>query len=644
MALDLPIDKPDELRTEIQGRFDELEKRYKARNAAWEFDRALLNQAYRVADPGFPLVLSARPAAQFRLAWNILTIRNPRFRVVISADKDAEEQDNSNDTEKFFSGMFLEADRRWRRAGNRSLMHDLDFYILQGGYALFPLWRKGKDGAQFHMQVWDPIDVYPEYTEDGLAFVARCYETTKQDAFYRLSFDDYSRNAMTGATEKKNQHDMVTVKNVFWLQSEGGGKVCVYHTILVDDTMVIEPEMGKQFGSRIPVIVGPSGGQPFQNTPLNDTYVLPKWAGRLDGFDYNVTAWEGFLSPMRQTFQDLDSLLSNAAEIVRRNARAVYKQTTRDGRAKLSAQQFDNARLITLAAGEDIIPVPPPTSPREREELLGFFDATIQQLGLSNVAFGSLGIEISGVTLDSLINATQSVMAPFVEASQYALAEALMAGADQFRLGSLGKVDLQVREQRNAVGDRFYLKTFDKKMLPQSVVLKVEKELGLPDTKLARIQAARAAVGDNRSLISEQALAENLLPDIIPDFAEDRKKRDEDKVRNSPSGDILAEVSGLVQLLEAQVQRGDPLAEVTRQLVQARMAQFQQAQAGMEQRTAGIQAQREAQGTPATDFSPEAMPAEASGVRPEAVDARGPAGNPALTSLMAKRNASVNGG
>jgi hypothetical protein len=642
MALELSVNNIEELRSEITGRIHDLEAQYKARNAAWEFDRALLNQAYRIADPGFPLVLSARPRAQFNLAWNILTIRDPRFRVVISANQDAEQQDKMNDTEKFFQGMFLEADRRWRRAGNRALMHDLDFYILQGGYALFPLWRKGYDGPEFHMQVWDPTEVYPEYSEDGLVFVARCYETSKQDALYRLGWDDEYVNAIEGATQKKGSQDMVTVENVFWLQ-RNDKKAEVWNTILVDGIIVKKPTVGKQFGTRIPVIVGPSGGQPFQDSPLNDTYVTPKWAGRLDNFDHNVTGWEGFLSPMRQTFLDLDSLLSNAAEIVRRNARAVYKHQTRDGKPKMTSQQFDNARLITMQVGEDIVPVPPPTSPREREELLAFFDGTIQQLGLSNVAFGSLGIEISGVTLDSLINATQSTMASYVEASQYALAEALLSGVDQFRRGSFGKVDLQIREQRSAAGDRWYLKTYDRSMLPQSVVLKVEKPLGLPDTKLARIQAARAAVGDNRPLLSEESLAENLLSDMVPDFNEDRKKRDEDKVRYSPSGDILAEMSGLMQLAEAQAQRGDPMVEITRQLIQARMAQFQQAQAGMEQRTAGIQAQRQAQGQRVREPSPENLPPEASGVRPEAVDARGPAGNQAITTLLAARNRSVNG-
>jgi hypothetical protein len=299
--------------------------------------------------------------------------------------------------------------------------------------------------------------------------------------------------------------------------------------------------------------------------------------------------------------------------------------------------------LGTLAVGEDVIPVPPPTSPAERNILLEYLTSSIQRSTISFTAFGSLGLEISGVTLDSLINATQSVMAPFIETYQYAVMEMMLSYLDQFREGRFPAVSLEVKGQ-SPVGERWFVKDFERDDIPRTVLLSVTQPLSLPDTTLARLNAARTAVGDNRQLIPEQAVHEHLLADLVPDHHLALEQMQDDRIRISPQVEAVSTIDNLRRMAEAANNRGDPeQANLILQVIQGTLAAFQEQFAGSQQRTAGIDAQRRAQnGGSITEPSPGQSPPEASGVRPEAVD-QGRAGNRSIRSLVERRSRNVNG-
>ena len=623
-----------ELEDWVHGKVTNLKRDYEPRNEVWRFDRAMLNQAYRQADPGFPLILSSEPRTQFQLALNIGTKIQPRFHVVIH-DQPADEKDRMNDYEKFANGLWRAADKSHRRAGGHSLLRDIMYYSLQGGVTLFPFMTKGLNGETVpRIFVWDPVEVFPDFTELGLEFVARCYKTTPQSALSMAERNDWK----TEPIERAKSAEHVEVVNVFWHDEDG------VHNLVTVNNHTIKPDTVEGQFSYTPPIVVPANGQPFRDEYFQD-YPAPRWAiyGHVDEIDWRARAWEGFLAPMRDVVRDFDSYLTLSAEILRRTAMPRFVENTRDGRPNSTPQQFRKAEKITMMPGETITPLQTPTSPREREELLNYFQGAIQRAGLSFTAFGQLGIEISGVTVDSLINATQSVMAPFIQTAEHGIAESILSLTDQFRKGKFKAIDLEVQGD-SPVADRWFIKPFARKDIPKVAFLTAELGLALPDTRLARINAARAAVGDNRQLMSEEAIAETLLPDMVPDFKVDRDRRDEDMMHVSPQGQAIMIINGFRQIAQDAMARGDrELAMVSMNIIQGTLMQFQQQIAGAQQRTAGINAQRQAQaGASITEPSPDQSPPEASGVRPEAVDADRVAGNPAST-LLAKRSNSVNG-
>lgn len=626
----------------IKERTEDLKTQFRGRDYMMSGDRMLLKQAYRTKQADMPNIMSAEPRNLHRLALDIMTLRPPRIQVAIT-DQDAVERDNMNALERFGTALLRLLDRNWRMRGNRRWLRDVVWYDLMGGYAIRPLVRRVGEGrgtkTRFTADVWDPLQTYPEWDADGLCFVVHTYKDSVKAIRERMG---YSESFDVSVLSDLKDKDDAEVLDAYWREGD-----VVFNNVVIDGRQVkkdaLEPI--KQFGSKIPVIVGPANGDPYREFTIPDH--VPWFTGwdTHASLDWTATAWESILATGRQTYLDFDQLLNHSATIVKNHAEGKYLELTADGRPLTTPQQWRRANKITGRRGDSITPIPPPTSPREREALLEYFMGSLQRSGISFLAFGSLGIELSGVTVDSLINATQSVLAPYVESTEYAIAETLMSLVDQFNVGKFPAVELETMKQVESLGERAFVERYDRSMLPKTGVLSVDLPLALPDTLAARLVAARQAVGDNRALVSEQTIHEKLLQDIIPDSHQERKNINEDKVRNSPQADALSFIQGLREVVQDAMARGDrEMAMASIVLMQSTMAQFQQIIAGSQERTAGIDAQRNAQaGASITEPSPSVAPPEETGARPDDVDVDRLAGNRAVTSLLARRGNSVNG-
>ena len=601
--------RPESIAAWIAGKTNDLKTHWRQRNNQWAHDRALLQQMYRPNVPDFPQFVSSEPRYQQRIALDILTARLPRFSIVIH-DQEPDEQDRMNQAERFAVGLFRELDRRWRRSGNHPWLRDVAWYTLMGGFAILPLVSKGKDGqTEFHAYLWDPMNVYPDIGPDGFEFLCHEYRTTGADLKKEVAANGWQVD-----TGRVSDGEYITVTNAFWLEDDG-----VVNAVLAGDTTILKPpEPDPVFGNRIPVIFGAPTGTPYKNFP-NQSEVEDVQHGAFS--DWTASWGETFLTPNRRNFVDLDNILSAELSILHRHAYGTKVAKTITGRPKMSPQQARGAELLTLQVGESIDYMNPPTSPRERSELLQYLMGAIQRGGISFVAGGSLGFEISGVTLDQLITATQTVLNPFKQAVEYAVGETLLSLMDQFRNGRFPGVSLETRARRRGPTEGWFIEDFHwrkrvgKGGLPKTSWIDVKLDLALPDTLLTRIQAARAAVGDNRQLMSEQRVHEDILE--TQDFWMERRKMADDQVNNSVSGLLASELLGLARqearYREAEdIEAADILAAVARQ----RLMEFAKAAGGMGMGAAGA-AGGGVNGQRIAEASPSVVPPEQSGVSPD---------------------------
>ena len=140
---------------------------------------------------------------------------------------------------------------------------------------------------------------------------------------------------------------------------------------------------------------------------------------------------------------------------------------------------------------------------------------------------------------------------------------------------------------------------------------------------------------------------EKLLEDVVNDHFLERQRIVEDIVDNSTEGRALQVLEGLQKKMKDYESRGqNDRAELVRMLMDRTMQALTSQLMGGGQATANMMRQRQIQGTPVTEPSPEAMPPESGGVRPEELQGPGKApiaGNLAVRTLLEKRARSMAG-
>lgn len=628
MPFSPPEDK-DALLRWIREKHEERASFHRGRDDQWREDRRILNQTYKTDQSDFKKIMSPEPRNNFRIALDIATSKNPRLQAVIDY-QDAEEEARINKAERFAKAIYSEISKRYRRSGNRSWLRDFMSFVYMGGYYVSPLADDTGKHPEFTAQILDPIEGYPEWDETGLIWISRAYKAVgshvKSLAKRNVDAENPGWNgAVANTLRDKDDVDML---NVFWLQYTDKG-IGAANAILANGLFLKEPQIDKRFGDEIPVQISPSNGQPFQDIGS----VMDAGAGiqlSADGHSYSARAWESMIAGARQTYKDFDELLSMERRIVENNARPRFEVTSRDGMPKFTKAQWRNGEVFPTRPGEGIRGIDIPSSPRERQELMGYYSGAIERATFNHVIFGNLDREISGVTLDSLINATKGYIAPYIEAGQYGIENVLLSLINQWQRGKMKSVRLESPDE--SMADRWFFDDFTREDIPNTLKLRAGFNLALPDTLQQRILAAREAMGTNAPLASRRRVQETLLPDLVEDPMLEQKEMDKEEAHNSEEGVALRIISGFNEVIaEANAIGNSEMAKLAEQLKQGRLAATQQAVAGAQQREAGINAQRSVQGTATTEPPPGVSPPEAGGAPPGAIPG---AGNKTINTLL----------
>ena len=331
---------------------------------------------------------------------------------------------------------------------------------------------------------------------------------------------------------------------------------------------------------------------------------MPEWTAQ----------WaEGITAQNRDVYVNFDRMLTFMLQIARDQALPKHINFSESGMDVITPEQFQTAQLINKKAGvgEDIRPINPTSSPRERDELLRYFTGALQRGGLSFVTHGQLEIEISGVTLERLLSATRTILQPYIECVQFALSEMFMQLLGQYKAMGSPKISLETRMKTQGPSSGFFIENFAREDIPKTTWVEVELNLALPQNLLARIQAARQLFGDNRAIIDEQTVFEEILGDIVPDIEVVQRRMRDDEARHDPMVMAAGTIASFRRIAVERRERGE--TDVADLLERLAVAMEQRIVASIGQNAP--QSNQKALNPP--EPRPEHLSAEASGAAPE---------------------------
>jgi hypothetical protein len=490
---------------------------WRERDAEWSEVRAMIAKAYLKPKPGYEQFLSNEPKALTDLAVAIISGKPPRWRMPITS-QDPEERAKTSKTERLVDGIMREVARTHRRRLHGDWLRELTWYICTGGYAVYPHILENEDGSlNFRCDLFDPIQVYPEVGYEGIETLYRVYTTSLVAARTMAEANGWDAKELQDRHVYRKDDFPVVIVNCWEMDGKD-----VINTVIMNDALVREPTHEEQH-RRIPIQTGPANGVPFRDYDS---------IGEFPGSSWQSQWGEAVISSNKEVYKQIDRLASWMLQITKRHALPGYLDINEEGIPTVDVNRLNELGVVPRKPGEDFKPILPPTSPREREELLSYFIGATQRGGLSHVAFGSLGIEISGVTLQQLLTATRSRLLPYIKTTETVLSEIGMEFLDQFQFFDK-KVSLDVRAVQQGPGMGYLIEDFDPKDIPKSTYLDVVMPLALPDDSMERVQLARQAMGNSGPLADWQTIADEFLQFQDPELI--RQRMDEDLAREHPA-------------------------------------------------------------------------------------------------------------
>ena len=342
------------------------------------------------------------------------------------------------------------------------------------------------------------MTVYPIFGDDGTVELYRVYKTTRSMAeTMAMGTKGFDASVLMdkGKERSRKSTDTVDVFNRWWMDGDRA-----MNAVVIDGIVVKDETHHDEFAA-IPIKISPANGTPYRQ--YDDT------AG-IGTASYQATWGRSLVDANRQHYKDFDRLLSYIMENAKDHAYPTGIDINEQGTLTISNKDTGKMKWVARQIGEDLKYLQPPQMPPEIGQMLTYFMGAIQRGGLSHVAFGTLGMEISGVTLEQLLVATRSKLLPYKDTAESGLEEIAMEFMDQFRR-KRRKVALLTRKgQQGSIGQMLY-EDFSQDDIPAHMPITAELPMSLPSDLLQRVTIARQLIPSGKPLADLITVQEDIL-------------------------------------------------------------------------------------------------------------------------------------
>ncbi len=519
---------------------------------------------------------SNEPKVFFDTARALISLNQPRFRLPIPMEYTPEEKGKMNKAERLAIGIWRTLDQRTGEMGGASWLYELSYWILLGWYAIFTLVEKGEDGVHFIADIWNPMNVYPEWDRDGLLKCARVYEIDKATAEGMALH--YQERGLDFKYEEPKEGSKPSVTN-YWRRE--GQKV--YNAILLNGILV-KPLTLQSKLKRIPIHIG-AIGVPDQ--------------GIVDG---QIRKGESIIAANRDMYEYDNSMISLLATIVASQAFPNIIQKTRTGKEGHDETEFKGYGTVLNYKLEDVVELfKNATTPEQANLVIQWIKNQRQKGSIPDVTYGGVVQDVSGFALSQYLSALKYKLGPYLNASQYAISQVMGAFLYQYKTGNFGDLSLTTENPYDMRRGMTFMEDFTIEDVPERTYVEVTIPIS---SQFDKTQAILNSVQSlNAKLLSRETLWETELD--VQDAEQEKERLREDQVSQDPfimDMEIIERMWVRVETYK-EMAKSDPKFMVMAESLK-RYIQQKEMQLGMRQ---GIV--QTPQGTPG--IPPEQMPPEA---------------------------------
>ena len=486
-----------------------LKSSWVRRDSRMKADRALLRFEQGRTKEGFEEVVLNEPKVLYNTCVGLLSGNVPKISLPIHFDASEEEQTKMSKVERFLQGIIRQLDSQSLDTGRGQWLRELAYWVSSGWVVIFPRFdEKGEPHADFY----DPITIYPRWTESGLKEVARVVNISGADAITM---------AETWGLPFKTDPDAQVELINYWEQKADGA----YNTICFNGKEIKEET--REF-DKIPILIGLANGSPERDDPT-------KWREDLG---------QSVLSDNRLMYPSQNRWISMLMQIIADTAYPPIKTATASGEPIIGKDDMGSGVVIPTKIGEEIVPMQYAGAPIEVNTVLSILSGCVQRGGMPYVIYGGLPFELSGFAISQLMAAVQYKISPYIKTMEQVLARLCNVFIEEFRLHGKA-LTLSVARRPG----EFYVEDFTKSDIPIVRFVEVTIPSGTPQDKMQQILTARQAL-QPPAVLSKQTLWENYMD--VEDSQLEMDRILDDQIRELPVVKMLEVVEDLrVRALEA---------------------------------------------------------------------------------------------
>ena len=361
-----------------------LQDYWSARNdkiKSW-YDVLLMKDEF--AQEGMESFVSNDPRTFYNLALHLLCADIPHR--IPTADLEAADMAGANIVEDVINKAWAKIDGTYRMRGDQEFLRNLAGLILTTGwYAVFAF----VDDLGFVAEVWNVMQVYPEWDEEGLVKLARIYKIPKAAIARKVK-------RMKWAYNKPITTDLDLYN--YWYIDENA-KV---HNIIVLGDVVVKPDTVEKF-DRIPVFVGPVGGLPDTGI-INDDNTWKEHRG------------ESVLATNELVYKSYNKQWTFSSQLLRDTAQPRWFEKSASGNILKPETIFKRGAIFKGGIQDDVGVIPMPPMPIELRMDRMDIQNMLQRGGLPWTLFGNVQQQIAGYMMSQIASAAQQILQPYHKA------------------------------------------------------------------------------------------------------------------------------------------------------------------------------------------------------------------------------------
>uniref|UniRef100_A0A6M3INY7 Portal protein n=1 Tax=viral metagenome TaxID=1070528 RepID=A0A6M3INY7_9ZZZZ len=498
---------------------------------------------------GFDSVVVNDPKVFCNLSQYMISALPAQHKIPVKS-KDEEAVEKIGISERALLSLWRDQDTRQLKRGRRAWRWELsDFLLITGWYSVFAGVVMSGGKPEFLAEIWNPMNVFPEWGDEGLVQVAHKYERTlgQLHAVGKKRGWDLGKLVDVGYGRENSANSVKTVYD-YWRKDEDGR---VRVSVQVGGKMVLVERERPEF-EEIPILVGPAGGE-------------AAWGG----YGSSDTGWTGrygqsILAPNCGLYEAENKNLSYIMQIVREIAQPPIKDTNTGARALVTGEDVKSGAIIHLEPGQDIGPMRQIEFPKELNVVQSVLDQKVQQGSFPSTLVGAVppALSLSGFAIGLLMTAAQNVIEPYKTAMMYVMSEVDRIWLEGYKRSGVKKLSIGGRSRDRDVTSLFY-EDWVSKDVPDVLFVDVTVPLATPSDLIEKITIARTAkpAGDLldditildeilgvedphliKSRLDEQAFAKSLPVQTLLMVMEAKEKEKMLRNSNEPDAAVYADI------------------------------------------------------------------------------------------------------